>query len=172
MSSRLRPAPGQRHPWPTPDGHVIDLPVILDVVSRSEDAATRWTVEATVELVDAQPAVVALSVSSRGGLDLDRLQAEFRWATPLDAVMTTVPQLLSRGLDPYAHDFAVRGYPDAADLTRAPGRQLSDAFLHDVARRYLAVGRGYAHRLAAEYQVAPRTVVSWVEKARSRGILG
>ena len=31
--------------------------------------------------------------------------------------------------------------------------------------------RGYAATLAQAYQVSPRTVVSWVEKARARGIL-
>ncbi len=172
VSSRLRRVPGVRRPWVAPGGAVVDLPLLLDLVSMAPDGTAQWTIEATVDLVDHRPAVVSMSVTSSTGLDLDRLQAEFRWATPLDAVMTTVPQLLARHLDPYQHDFAARGYPDAADLDRAPSRALSDAFLEDVARRYLATGRGYASKLAREYHVSERTVVSWVEKARRRGILG
>ena len=48
---------------------------------------------------------------------------------------------------------------------------LGDAFLEDVARQYLAIGRGYARAIAAERHVSQRTVVSWIEKARRRGIL-
>ena len=43
--------------------------------------------------------------------------------------------------------------------------------LSTVAREYLVRGRGYATSLAREYYVTPRTVVSWVEKARTRGLL-
>ena len=33
------------------------------------------------------------------------------------------------------------------------------------------IGRGYARTIAAERNVSQRTVVSWIEKARARGIL-
>jgi hypothetical protein len=82
-----------------------------------------------------------------------------------------VPSLLARGIDPFQHDYATVGYPDAADPGRARSRELSAAFLEEVARRYLDLGRGYADELAAEYSVSRRTVISWVEKARQRGIL-
>lgn len=48
---------------------------------------------------------------------------------------------------------------------------LSDEFLTTIAREYLVRGRGYAASLAEEYFATPRTVVSWIEKARARGIL-
>jgi transposase-like protein len=52
-----------------------------------------------------------------------------------------------------------------------PQRRLSSEFLEDIAREYLTLGPGYSRTLSISYQVSPRTVVSWVEKARSRGIL-
>ena len=48
---------------------------------------------------------------------------------------------------------------------------LTDEFLEDVARQYVIIGRGYSNALAERYQVTPRTVVGWIEKARARGIL-
>ena len=54
---------------------------------------------------------------------------------------------------------------------RRERRQPSDEFLEEIAQQYLAVGRGYAEVIASERGVARRTVVSWVEKARKRGIL-
>ena len=45
------------------------------------------------------------------------------------------------------------------------------AFPTTIARDYLARGPGYTTSLARQYFVTPRTVVSWVEKARARGIL-
>jgi transposase len=48
---------------------------------------------------------------------------------------------------------------------------LSDPFLEEIAREYLRIGRGYARAIASERHVSERTVVSWVEKARRRGIL-
>jgi hypothetical protein len=167
----MRRAVGDQTVWTAPAGEQVTLPVVLDVVQVSSSGDTEWLIEATVDMVDGTPAITSISVVSSSGLDTDRLQNDFRWATPLDVVTITVPQLLARGLDPYEHDYATRGYPDAAEVSRAAHRQLSDAFLAEVSRRYLAHGRGYAAALALQYQVSPRTVVSWVEKARARGIL-
>ena len=149
----------------------MDLPVVLDILSRSPEGATAWCIEATVSCIDGEPRITRAAFEAADGLDARRLQAEFRWATPLDVVTRTVPQLISAGRDIYSHDFAPRGYPDAAELIRAPQRRLSDAFLLDVAQRYVDSGRGYAATLAEHYRVSPRTVVSWVEKARQRGLL-
>lgn len=171
VSSRLRRVPGARRPWTSPDGQVVELPLALDVVSMSATGALEWRVDAVVDRVDGAPALTSVTVQSAGGLDARHMQTTFRWATPLDVIGTTVPELLAADRDPFANDYAVQGYPDAAEIRRAPGRRLTDAFLEDVAQRYLAAGRGYAATLAEAYQVSPRTVVSWVEKARARGIL-
>ena len=171
ISSRLRRAAGGPTEWISPTGQRVTLPVVLDIAQVNASGAVDWLVEAAVDLVNGEPAITSMSVVSASGLDTERLQNDFRWATPLEVVTVTVPQLLEKGVDPYEHDYATRGYPDAADLARTPQRQLSDAFLAEVSRRYLAQGRGYAVALAHQYQVTPRTVVSWIEKARARGIL-
>ncbi len=49
--------------------------------------------------------------------------------------------------------------------------RLTAGFLEAVAHEYLTIGRGYARAIAAERGVTERAVVSWVEKARRRGIL-
>lgn len=172
VSSRVRPADARRTPWLSPDGTVVDLPLVVDIVSLDQRRQVEWRIESTVARVEGEPRVVRTEFSSSTGLDLRRLQAEFRWRTPLDIVTRTVPALIAAGRDPYTHDYAVRGYPDAAVLHRAPQRRLSDEFLLDVARRYVDSGRGYSAVLAEHYQVSTRTVVSWVEKARERGLLG
>ena len=171
VSSRLRRAPGASTSWSAPNGQVVPLPLLLDVLSVNDSGDTDWAVEAVIDLLDAAPAVTSIQVTSEAGLDLIFLQTHFRWSTPLDVVTVSVPQLLERGIDAFGFDYPVRGFPDAAEVWRAPSRQLSDAFLLDISRRYLALGRGYARTLASEYNVAPRTVVSWVEKARRRGLL-
>ena len=56
-------------------------------------------------------------------------------------------------------------------MKRTTPTRLTDAFLEVIAVRYLRLGRGYAKAIAAERNVSPRTVVSWIEKARERGIL-
>jgi hypothetical protein len=171
ISSRLHSVP-PRGSWTAPNGQVVGLPLILDILEVSADGArVEWKVEATVDLVAGEPRLVALVMQHPSGFDVHRMRREFRWATPLEVVTRTVPSLMARDVDPFQHDYAVTGYPDAADPGRAPGRELSTEFLEEVARRYLALGRGYADELAAEYSVSRRTVISWVEKARTRGIL-
>lgn len=83
----------------------------------------------------------------------------------------TVPILLDRGIDPFAYDLPVDGFPESAALGAKSNEPLTDVFLEAIAREYLARGRGYAAAMAQERHVSPRTVVSWVEKARRRGIL-
>lgn len=171
-SSRLRRAPGTRTEWVSANNQILQFPLVLDLVHLDgvgEEPV--WRVDATADIVDGEPALVSVVVRSRIGLDIERLQQFFRWATPLEVITTTVPQLLALGQDPFAHDYAVSGYPDAADVVKRPQRRLTDGFLGEVAQRYLLIGRGYAKAIAAEYHVSPRTVVSWVEKARARGLL-
>ena len=80
--------------------------------------------------------------------------------------------LIARGIDPFEHDYPVDGFPGVIDRATGPAnRALSDEFLEQVAREYLEIGRGYARTIALERGVTRRTVVSWIEKARARGIL-
>jgi hypothetical protein len=171
VSSRITPARGSRHPWET-QGVRIDLPVVVDWVwvepATSEE---RVRVEATVDLVGGVPEIVSMSFVAPAGLDAVILQREFRWATPLEVVTGLLPRLLREGVDPYTTDLPLSGFPAAAIQPMRRRRYLSDEFLEMIAREYLVRGRGYAASLAGEYFVSPRTVISWVEKARARGML-
>ena len=171
VSSRFVRADGPRHPWTT--GEVtVDLPVIVDWVETDPttgDAAIR--INARVDLVEGEPQIVQMSLVAPAGLDVAVLQREFRWASPLNAVMGLLPRLIASGSDPFAADLPLTGFPAVAVQPIRHRRILTDEFLTTIAREYLARGRGYAASLAREYFVTPRTVVSWVEKARARKIL-
>jgi len=171
ISSRFRRAEGPRHPWT--NGEVtVDLPVVVDWVKvdhATGDVTVR--VEARVDLVDDTPQIVEMSFTAHGGLDLPDLQRNFRWASPLNAVTGILPRLIAEGTDPFAVDLPLNGFPAVAIQPRRRRGQLTDEFLTTIAREYLSRGRGYAATLAEEYFVSPRTVVSWVEKARARGLL-
>jgi hypothetical protein len=171
LSSRLRPAAGPRHPWTAPNGHVVDLPLVLDLIELSEDHELRWYVEATVDHIDGEPRLTQVVVSSDEGLHPVALQRSFRWSTPLDVVRRAVPALLAAGIDPFTYAFPADGYPASAEIGRGTQRALTDEFLEDIAHRYLELGRGYARTIAYERGVSSRTAVSWIEKARQRGIL-
>jgi len=148
------------------------MPVVVDIISIDpDDGAERWRVEASVDLIDGTPALVEMRVRSDAGLDPGYQQESFRWASPIDIVSVTIPQLLARGLDPYDHDLPIDGFPIAAYVDRSITTRLTDEFLEEIAARYVALGRGYATAIASERQVSRRTAISWVEKARERGIL-
>lgn len=171
VSSRFIPADGPRHPWTT-GGVTIELPVIVDWVN-TDPATGEETVriEARIDLVGDKPEIVQMSLTANRGLDLAALQRDFQWASPLAAVTGILPQLIAAGSDPYAVDLPVTGFPAVAIQPLRRRGVLSDEFLTTIAREYLARGRGYAASLGEEYYVSARTVVSWVEKARARGIL-
>lgn len=172
VTSRVRPAPGRKRLWRMSVSMSFPLPVIVDHSSVDpETGAQEWLFEATIDLVDGAPALVRMDARVPGGFDTHRVQREFRWASPLEVVTVLVPQLLARGIDPFTYDIPVTGFPEVANVNGPSNEPLSDAFLEDIARQYLAVGRGYAREIAAERHVSQRTVVSWVEKARRRGIL-
>ncbi len=171
-SSRLRRVTGTRRAWVTPSGHSIDLPVVVDIVHVDQITGRRvWSVEARIDLVDDIPALVSVSVASAVGLRPDLMQERFRWATPIDIVLVTVPQLLELGIDPFTFAYPLDGFPNAAHIERTVPARLTDEFLTEIVVRYLRLGRGYATTIAHERNVSPRTVVSWIEKARARGIL-
>ena len=48
-----------------------------------------------------------------------------------------------------------------------PGRQdLTSGFLEEIAEQYHELGYGYANILARKYATTPRTVRSWVDRAK------
>lgn len=171
IRSRFRRAPGPRHPWVAGDV-TVDLPATVDWVAVNVATGEEMTrIEARVDLVDGRPEIVQMSFGAPDGLDLVRLQREFRWASPLEVVTGLVPQLVENGCDPYAVELPLTGFPQVAAAAVRRGRSLTDEFLRTVAREYLVLGRGYTTTLADKYVVSPRTVISWVEKARARGLL-
>jgi hypothetical protein len=171
-SSRLRRINGKKETWTAANGQRIEFPLILDLMHINEATGQQdWLIEAELQVVDNQPAIISMRVNAKRGLNPAKLQRFFRWATPLDVISVTVPQLLASGKDPFAHEFATDGYPDAAHLGRKFNSQLSEKFLEEVSRKYLKIGRGYAKEIARIHGVSERTVVSWIEKARKRGVL-
>ena len=172
VTSRVRPAPGRKRLWHISETLSFPLPVIVDHSGVDPDTGEQqWLFEAFIDLVDGEPAMVRLDARVPSGFDTHRLQREFRWASPLEVVRVTVPQLLAKSIDPFTYELPVTGFPEAADVNGPSNEPLGEAFLEDIARQYLAIGRGYAKAIAAERHVSQRTVVSWVEKARRRGIL-
>lgn len=172
VTSRVRPAPGRKQPWRISDEHSFTVPVIVDHMCIDPDTGDLgWLIEATIDLVEGELAVVRMDAHFPGGIDPYRMQREFRWASPLEVVRDGVPVLLDRGIDPFEFDLPLTGFPEAATLGRPSNERLTDQFLEDIAREYLAIGRGYARVIASERQVSERTVVSWIEKARRHGIL-
>jgi len=171
VSSRFVRADGPRHPWTT-DKVTVDLPVIVDWVRVTPSTGEQEVrIEARIDLVEGKPEIVEMSLVAQSGLDLAELQRDFRWTSPLAAVTGILPQLIAEGEDPFTTDLPVTGFPAVAVRPVRRRGILSDEFLTTIAREYLARGRGYAASMAQEYAVTPRTVVSWVEKARARRIL-
>ena len=171
ISSRMRPGIGEPRPWVSPLGPVIEFPVIFDLVQHDPAGNTVFRIEVTLDLgSDGEPMVNDVHLQAAHGLDLIRLQREFRWATPLEAVTRLAPAMILQGRDPWTEEFPSEGFPERTrEVVRR--NRLTDAFLEDIAREYLVAGRGYAKAIAERHSVSPRTAVAWVEKARQRGIL-
>ena len=172
MSSRLHGTAATSQ-WSAPNGTSIPMPVIFDLrLHDTETGSDVFTFEATIDLVQGAPAMVRFLADAAEGLDIVRLQREFRWSTPIDVVTRLVPAIIAEGGDPFDHDYPVEGFPEVIDTAIGPAnRALSDEFLESIARDYLSMGRGYAQSIADSRGVSRRTVVSWIEKARRRGIL-
>lgn len=140
VESHFTRAEGSRHPWTT--GEVtVDLPVIVNWVQT--DAVTgeeEVRIEARVDLVADTPEVVEMSFVAPAGLDLPRLQREFRWASPLTAVTGILPRLIAAGSDPFAVGLPITGFPAVAIQPIRRRGTLTDEFLTTIAREYLARG--------------------------------
>ena len=172
-ASTLKRIRGPKSTWIAPNGEAVTLPVSVDLVWRHEPTGVvAFKASAEVVLLDGAPRLTQMTVSSPVGLVPPMLQAAFRWQSPLDVVTITVPALLKAGVDPFAFPLPTDGFPQAAMAVNINDKtRLSDAFLESVVKTYLAGGRGYAKKIAATHGVSQRTVVSWIQKARERGIL-
>ena len=170
-SSRVRKVSGQKRIWTAPNGQQVRLPLIVDHMNIDEYGVQTWLVEAKIDLVANEPQLISVHMAANPNLDAVFLQRFFRWATPLEVVRIAIPSLLEEGINPFEYEFPVEGFPDAAQIVRAKNTRLSDEFLKELAREYVEVGRSYARIIAKQRGVSPRTVVSWVEKARKRGFI-
>ena len=112
VTSRMRPAPGRKRLWRISPEQSFPLPVIVDHMFVDPDTGELgWLIEATIDLVDGDPALVRMNAHVPGGLDPYRMQREFRWASPLELVRDGVPILLERGIDPFDVRPPVVGLP-------------------------------------------------------------
>jgi hypothetical protein len=136
-----------------------------------EDGVQTWLAEAKIDLVANEPQLISMHLEAKPNLDAMRLQRFFRWVSPLEVVRIAIPSLLEKGINPFEYEFPTEGFPDVVQIGRAKNTRLSDKFLKELASEYVEVGRGYARIIAKQRGVSPRTVVSWVEKARKRGFI-
>lgn len=174
LSSRVRRDTGRpQQTWTSPCGVTLTLPMIVDLVCMGPSNRRHWSAEARVGLVDGRPELLAMLLETGNdapaGLEVEQLQVNFRWNTPLEIVTRMVPRIIARGGDPYEFEFPSEGFPGVSQPR--PGHRLTEEFLTDIARDYLTAEAPYATTMAQRYNVSPRTVVSWIEKARQRGVL-
>ena len=168
LHSRLQQAAGgRRRTWTASNGQTLVLPLAVSVWETDQvTGEARWTVTARVDLVNRRPQTVEVLVSTPDGLDNALLDRTFRWATPVDVVTQWAPRMLADGHDPLTEE------PPSDGWVAFERQALTDEFLTQIGREYVDLGRGYTGTLATKYGTTPRTVRSWVEKARERGLLG
>ena len=166
-SSRVRPGVGAKKRWVAPNGVSVPLPLVVllfhvDATSGQET----WRFEATVELVDGMPQATRYDLRNNEGFNPVFMAKMFRWGTPVHIVTSHIPLLIADGVDIWEAEMPFDARGSADEVT---GRH-SDEFLMTIVKEYERIGSGYAKQLSALYGVAPRTVVSWMEKARKRGL--
>lgn len=158
--------------WIASNGQTVPLPLLIDHVNIcAQTSRCTSVVEAIVDLVNGQPSLVDVKLKGFPELDTVLLQRFFRWSTPVEIVTLLIPRLMEQGVDPFSHWLPTDGFPDAAYTNKKYNQRVSDEFLTEIARQYVEIGRGYAKTIARQKGVKERTVVSWIEKARKRGIL-
>ena len=166
-SSRVRPGVGAQKRWVAANGASVPLPLV--VVLFDVDATSgreRWRFEATVELVDGTPQATRYDLRNNEGFNPVFMEKMFRWGTPVHIVTSRIPLLIADGVDIWEAEMPIDARGSADEVT---GRH-SEEFLMKIVEEYERIGSGYAKELSALYGVAPRTVVSWMEKARKRGL--
>ena len=117
------------------------MPVLFDLalVDRTHRRTDVFRFEATVDLVDGEPALVQFGRPGRPGARrgpaaarVPLVDARSRWSPGWCRA------LIVRGIDPFEHDYPVDGFPGVIDRATGPAnRALSDEFLEQIAREYL-----------------------------------
>jgi hypothetical protein len=137
--------------------YVVPFTIRVDYL----DADTREpyvSVEGVVDAVDGRPALTGVTFDAPGGIHLPSWQREWRWSWLLDQALQSFQQDHRAAVDEY---LAHVGRP----------HDLTDGFLATIAADYLTIGRGYARTIARREHKSERTVRSWIELARARGLL-
>lgn len=166
IHSRVEQGEGRRRAWTAPNGQKVVLPLLLTAWETDElTGEVIGTTTARVELVDGRPQTVMVLVEVPDGIFEPLIQKNFRWATPGDLVRNWIPEVLARGEDPLQLE------PPTDLWSPAERQELSHRFLEEIAEQHKELGYGYANVLAAKYRTTPRTVRSWVERAKQQGII-
>ena len=83
FSSRLRRGKGIRSKWIAPNGQVVQLPLVLDILNIDEDnGEASWFVEAQVDLIADQPELTDVHIKGHPLLDANYLQVFFSLGYP------------------------------------------------------------------------------------------
>ena len=149
-------------------GTDVRLPVVacFEFPADSRRSGPRLLITLNVHLVAGEPAVTDMSLTAADGLNLQHLQRDFRWATPLRLVLDHLV-----ATDDGTDNCYGRWMRPGSGAPLVEPKDLDDDFLEEVARAYLAAGTRYSRELGDKYGVAPRSVIRWVDLARQRGIL-
>ena len=157
--------------WTSPSGVAVPMPIGIDLVMIGDDGRMVWLVDTVVDQRQGQLVLLTARFESANGLDPKNLQLNFRWQTPIDITTHLLPTLIGGSRPLHEIYLPLDGYPEVILPNSRPYMPLTDEFLGAIVRNKRFLGRGYAKTLAAEKGVSVRTVVSWVEKAKKRGII-
>ena len=165
-NSTVERADGRRRAWTAPNGAAVVLPVEVRYWETDDlTGEITGSLTARVELVDGCPQLVKIAFEAPEGAIEPRLQGDFRWSSPREIVEIWMADVIAAGSDPLTE-------PVPIQFWAPPGRQdLTPGFLEEIAEQYHELGYGYANILARKYATTPRTVRSWVDRAKKIGII-
>ena len=165
-NSTVERADGRRRAWTAPNGAAVVLPVEVRYWETDDlTGEITGSLTARVELVDGCPQLVKIAFEAPEGTIEPRLQGDFRWSSPREIVEIWMADVIAAGSDPLTE-------PVPIQFWAPPGRQdLTSGFLEEIAEQYHELGYGYANILARKYATTPRTVRSWVDRAKKIGII-
>lgn len=172
ISSRARKITPQTGTWRAGNGIEVPMPISIDILENDGMGRLLWQVDVLVD-VDAhgELQLTHAQFQAESGLDLRKLQLHFRWQTPIDIVQNLIPRLMAQGSDFEAAELPLDDFPDAVRAGKRIYNDLTDEFLAQVVWHKRTMGKGYAKNLAEARGVPVRTVISWMEKAKKRGLL-
>ena len=171
ISSRARFLTPNGKSWSAPLGISVPMPIAIDIQERDGLGRLLWQVDVTVDLVGDELSVTHAVFHADNGLDLRKLQLHFRWQTPIDIATHLIPKVIKESGQIENFDLPLDGFPDAVLPGKRIYNNLTDEFLAQIVWHKRQVGKGYAKSLAEARGVPVRTVISWMEKAKRRGLL-